>query len=380
MSTTREFLVGLVFFGLLLLLGVFTIVLTDVRIGPEPPSLVIYFNDVEGLEEGDDVWINGYRSGKVADVHPDHERNEMKVTVYFDFEPVLYGDATFCVKPASPLGGRILAITRGSLPADRRTEEQKRLPEFLVFDAEHEGTATADVLTEAAQLIDENRESLHEAIQGIGTFAHHLSVNGPATLRRLDSAIERIDIFVKGIDEGPVGVLLRDQEVASDFKAVIDNLAGATAGFEDLISDGALREDIKKGASAIRGFAERVQAGKGTLARLIDDAALHDSAVRILENVEKMTRRFDGDGGIAATFMGPKSWGHLESSLASIDALLADVNTAKDNRDTPLGAILRDDEIVPGIRTSISTISSLLEDTRENAPIATFAGFLFSAF
>ena len=55
----------------------------------------------------------------------------------------------------------------------------------------------------------------------------------------------------------------------------------------------------------------------------------------------------------------------------------------RDSARTPdnlLGLMLSDPEMATSVRRSVLSLGELIEDTRENAPIATFAGFLFSAF
>jgi hypothetical protein len=59
---------------------------------------------------------------------------------------------------------------------------------------------------------------------------------------------------------------------------------------------------------------------------------------------------------------------------------VAHVNDAVRTPDNLVGFALSDEEPVLLIRRSLKTFHELMEDTRENAPIATFAGFLFRAF
>ena len=106
---TRDFLVGVTFFGLLTLLGVFTIFLADFRLGAGH-EMVVPFTDVGGLAEGAEVRIDGLTSGRVRGMERGPKGDRVMVTLSFDREPVLADDATFEISSASPLGGRVVEI------------------------------------------------------------------------------------------------------------------------------------------------------------------------------------------------------------------------------------------------------------------------------
>ena len=111
--TSRDFVTGIVFFGLLITLGIFTILLSDLRFGTVPTTTVS-FVDVDGLEEGNDVRIDGFRGGKVGKIERLTKENRILVTIEFNEEPTLSDDATFQVASASALGGRVLLVTSGT--------------------------------------------------------------------------------------------------------------------------------------------------------------------------------------------------------------------------------------------------------------------------
>ena len=111
--TSRDFVTGIVFFGLLITLGIFTILLSDLRFGTVPTTTVS-FVDIDGLEEGNDVRIDGFRGGKVGKIERLTKENRILVTIEFNEEPTLSDDATFQVVSASALGGRVLLVTSGT--------------------------------------------------------------------------------------------------------------------------------------------------------------------------------------------------------------------------------------------------------------------------
>ena len=121
MDKSRDFVTGLLFFGVLGLLGVFTILLSGFRFGPQP-KLTVAFMDVSGLETGHEVRVDGFRSGKVWEIDIRPEEGVILVTSVFNEKPAIYEGAEFWVTAASPLGGRVLEIRNPP-----REERKKRM-------------------------------------------------------------------------------------------------------------------------------------------------------------------------------------------------------------------------------------------------------------
>ena len=68
------------------------------------------------------------------------------------------------------------------------------------------------------------------------------------------------------------------------------------------------------------------------------------------------------------------------ATITRLDETLAHIREAAMTPDNVLGYLLSDEEPVVLLRRSLRNVNEFLESTRENAPIATFAGFLFQAF
>ena len=67
MKLSREVVVGFVLFAILMLLGFFTVYLSDFHFG-RGQTLVFLFDAVKGLKQGDNVNVLGLKSGKVKKV------------------------------------------------------------------------------------------------------------------------------------------------------------------------------------------------------------------------------------------------------------------------------------------------------------------------
>ena len=167
MERSRDFFTGLVFFGLLVVLMVATVILAGIRLGPVPKMTIVFTEGINGLEEGHDVRVDGYRNGKVRVIDLKPETGEIHVTAVFDKKPALYEGATFTVAAASPLGGRVLEI---------RNKPFAERGEALDLSFRPPGTSEADALTEAGNILRENRENVKKAVASWGSSVDFIHV------------------------------------------------------------------------------------------------------------------------------------------------------------------------------------------------------------
>jgi hypothetical protein len=101
--------------------------------------------------------------------------------------------------------------------------------------------------------------------------------------------------------------------------------------------------------------------------------------VALMRDVRTVTAKITPERGIGKFLTEDAPWDRLNTTLDRLDQLVAHVNDAVRTPDNLVGFALSDEEPVLLIRRSLKTFHELMEDTRENAPIATFAGFLFRA-
>ena len=70
-EVTIEILVGLFMFIVLIALGIFTIVLSNEKLWQETYQYEFVFSEVNGLREGDNVYLRGMTVGRVKQHVPD---------------------------------------------------------------------------------------------------------------------------------------------------------------------------------------------------------------------------------------------------------------------------------------------------------------------
>jgi phospholipid/cholesterol/gamma-HCH transport system substrate-binding protein len=356
MRFTKETVLGILFLAGLAGLAIATIVLTEFSFRGRP-RLVVYFPDGKYLKKGDAVHLAGVRWGRVKEVRysPTAElERRVRVVAELERSLVLREGYEITILESTLLGGRILAIEPG--PQGK--------PEVSP-GTELRGAARRDPLTALSDMIEANEEDVRRFLAAAA------------------SAVERID---RG--EGTIGKLVRDDSLFRDFAAAAREVRGAAedarAGkgtIGKLLTDEALYADLRADASAVREILDRIARGEGSLGRLISQNDLHDRLTAFLEegrgaaaSVGRLATRAEaGEGTVGRLFRDPS----LYDAWKQVGEDVRDVTTGlREGRGT-LGQLLRDEGLLKDLRMALKSITRQIEDARESAPIATFAGLLF---
>jgi len=256
------------------------------RAGDTYPIRVIFPN-VGGLVRDAAVMYAGIPVGKVADIRlTEGKILEVRVTLAIHQGVVIREDAGFWIKESGLLGDRYIDVVPGTATA-------ARLPPNAVVH----GTTSVD-LSEAIRSAVEVLRQAAGTIERVDVILQRIgaTVLETQTLNHASSAIANLDAASSNavslvadlhavIDENRGRVLTTlDQFAAAatglsqtvqrvdgvvianedDLRTAVRNLAASTARIDDLLS--------------------RLEAGQGTLGKLIVDPALHDEVLHLIEN------------------------------------------------------------------------------------------------
>jgi ABC-type transporter Mla subunit MlaD len=373
MERSRDFLTGLVFFGLLAALGVVTIFLADFSLKPAHLR-TISFRDVGGLEEGGDVRVNGVRSGKIRSITARPEQDDILVTVRFYDDPKLNRNATFRIATASALGGQFLAVDRGETTAGPLPEEAELRGETGL---DMLGAATK-ALARAEDILAENQDRIRSLVENLEEFAKALNQSGTRSLARLEETLGSASRVAARLDEtdvaGRIGTVLQRIE---SIAAKIDEGDGLLPA---LLTDSGMKDDLAQTLSSLKTVAGNLEQGKGTIGALLSDATLHDRFLDVVANLEAITST---ESGLGRLLTSDEPWRRVERTLESVESAARRVETASAgivDRDTPLGFFLNDRETVQKLRRAVDSLNRFFETQNENAPLTTFASLLLRPF
>ncbi|NUM34711.1 MAG: MCE family protein [Candidatus Brocadiae bacterium] len=398
MKASKDFLVGILFFSGLILVGIFTVVIKDLpTLKGTYGKLSVMFDRVSGLEKGHKVLASGMEVGQVSELEL-QEDGSVRVGINLTHNLKLFKGYKISVKDASALGGKYVNIELGN---------------------KEEGPLAVTPLG-----------YMEEKLQPLDGSAQPSLLDDPNlrdTLQSLKSIAKKID---QG--QGTVGLLINQREIYDDIKKAATNIREITEQVRStqgtigkLLYDSNLYEKIQRIISNVENITETVRSGKGTLGKLVNDEAVYNSAKATLDDAKKTMANLSeiteqvkqGKGTIGKLFTDEKVYNELERALSdartmmnnineiakqinsgqgTLGTLLKDEETAKNVKETlanikvvserlekgegTVGKLLSDDTLYKEIRRVVKSISDSMEDAREQVPITTFTGLLFKAF
>ncbi len=320
-----EVTVGAFMFMVLLVLGVFTIVLSRESFFTRNYEKEVIFQNVSGLREGDNVFVRGLDVGKIKRMQIVNEGVSLVVSLEIPLK--IHEDYKVEILPSSVLGGRYLLIDEGS--ANRPLINQKQPlygqePLELTKEATDTFNSLKDALNEGGILTN-----LIKTMSDVQYMAHRVK-EGKGTFGRLfmeDDIYENLAIIV------------------ADIRDVSDRLKRGEGTVGRLLSpDETVYRDIRQAVSNLNHVSERLANGEGVLGQLLSDDNELDS--------------------------------QLHETITSLSEAAATLNSNKGT----LGKLLNEDTLYNEVKTLIVEIRAAVDDFRETSPITTFTSIFFGAF
>lgn len=386
----REFIVGIVFFLLLGALGTITLLLgADVLKSTE--QVAFKFDDVAGLTEGSEVWINGLPAGVVREVTIDKggivtaaARMRHKVAS-LDLSRGVHVE----IKEKSSLGGTVVSITTLKSKA-KDSPTTKEALEARIWTARAGGFAS--VGEGAVETMVAASES-NPAFLGKALFGDQGIKNLNETVDELKKAVESLRTWIDGADrkDSVLAVLLNDPDTGRKVRETVDSIHDITAKANSssgllgkLLTDEATSQKFDRILDGLDTFSAGLKNKEGSLYRFMNEPGLFENVDRAVADIRRFTDGLnDEKGALHLLVHDPKFAEDLSSTVGSakgavedLRLVLGDVRAGKGT----LGKLVNDPALYDDLKGAINSIQRTFEESRENAPILTFAGFLFRAF
>lgn len=398
----QDLLVGMVFIGGVILIGIFTVVVKDLTLlSGQGRQLVVLFDRVSGLDKGHKVLASGMEVGQVNKLVL---QKDGKVKAFLNLvRPIdIYGDYKISVKDASALGGKYVDIQIGT-PATGEMPLQEvyhgmAQPSLLDDPDLREAFSSLKKIANTVQASLEDKEKQ-------GTIALLI------TQRKLYDNILHASENLKAVSdqirntEGTIGKLLYERELADNIGKTVENIRKLT-------------EDIDSIAQDVKVLTTKMRAGEGTVGKLLHDDSLYVETKNVMSNLSTITEKIKrGEGTIGKLVVEDRVYQELQSAIkdsrkmmqgitktvdginegkGTLATLLNDEKLAGDLKDTiaslkivserlkkgegTVGKLLADETLYRELQRVVKSFSDSLEDSREQVPISTFTGILFKAF
>lgn len=328
-TRVSDVLLGLVFFGALIGLGVATILLSDFRFGVERYEVELVSPDVGYLRPGDPVLLFGMPAGKVLELRrlpeavevelPDGRRVAGTVGVLCRLDVDIYRtlprDSQLIIEDRGLLGGKLIRVVTGSSET------------FVSRDTPLVAMSAVSALQSAGELLAENRENVR---------------------RTFDNFTQLIESANRG--RGLLGALFYDETLNTKIKGFAEDASAISSGLRQgqgtlgkLLVETDMYDTAQSGISDAKGFIasaqevlDHVKTGEGTLGKLVYTDQLHDQ----------------------------------------IGGLVTDLRESKGL----LGALVNDPELATKFRHIVEKVLGAVEDARETSPVMGVGSFLFGTF
>ena len=374
----RELTVGLAFAAILAGLVAATIWVEKPGFFKKEPAfrMSARFNDVAGLKEGAEVWVYGTAAGRVAKIFPD-DLGGVQVDLELDYDPKMRDNAVVKIAQRSALGGAIVSIHPGRPGAPNSGFSTR-----TVFD----GKSVGDPFQEISDAVADIKVPLKATIEEAQKVFTDFSKRSDAIADNLEKTLENARAISEGIKngEGTLGKLLTDKSLYNELEGAIagirkigDDVASGGGTIDTLLHDKELAASLKQSVENVRTVSDDLVAGKGTLGKLFKDDALYVS-------LDSAVKEFGAIAADARTGKGVLGKLIYDEALAKrIDTISDDVAaiTGKVRRgEGTLGKLINDESVYNDLKDTLKKLGGGVDDLRENAPVLTFAGFLFAGF
>jgi phospholipid/cholesterol/gamma-HCH transport system substrate-binding protein len=390
MNTQRQVLLGAFFLIVLLVLGIYTLFLTDFSLFKERHTIVAHFTEANGLRKGDSVLVAGIRDGRVQMLAYDPQapiERRITVTLALDHAVQLREGYDIFIADATVLGGKQVYIDPG--PASGApVSTASALP----------GRVKGGALDGLGKLVDDNSAKLTQTIEdlqtivadaraGVGTVGKLLRDEamanelreGVAAAKSSFANIEALTADVRA-GKGVLGRLATDEDLAGKFTEIATNLEQITVDFKGftgdvqsgkgvigrLAKDDQLAQEVADAVNQIKQISERINQADGTLWKFIEDDELFQRVMKATENIENST--------VGKLISNDELYGKLSKVADDLSAATG----ALRNAEGTLGKLVMDRALYDEVSRALGILTRTLEEYREAAPLTTFSAILFA--
>lgn len=266
------------------------------------------FSDVSGLDVGDSVRVAGVYVGKVEEIRLE-KGGVARVALSVSNDVVLHEDASARVGTYGLLGDRFVSVDPGSpdLPRIEPGGEIRtaRVPESMDVFLDRLSLVAADIkkVTESLSNVLGGPEG-EKALRDILTNTQELTRDLSQMAKENQAEIRKITTNLAGLTGEMQGVVSENREAVRKTMAALpetaENLRGVTEEAHRFLQENRrnltetveqLRlasERLNASLEQIQQVSQKVQAGEGTLGKLVQDEALYEEAKNTLVEMRNL--------------------------------------------------------------------------------------------
>jgi phospholipid/cholesterol/gamma-HCH transport system substrate-binding protein len=264
--------------------------------------LYVEFEDISGLDEQSRIMIAGVEAGVVDSIELIEGR--ARLTLLINPNIKIYRNGKAFLRMSGLLGTRSLTLTTGN-----PTEPVLANGDTIMYAVPAADIGMlADQLTTAAVYLrnltqnlnnllgDTQRQGLKETIDNLRIVTGNLKEFSTDSREPLSRVIVQLDHFTRTLsDEGP-GFMEDMRKMARSFgdkgPELIDNLNDAAKEIKVVLGENRYAfkdsvDNLQSMSESVEHITQRLEAGEGTMGKLMTDSTLYDSMTNIAQEAEK---------------------------------------------------------------------------------------------
>ena len=183
------------------------------------------------------------------------------------------------------------------------------------------------------------------------------------------------------LSEGPADAPVLDLDFyrGKDPYDLMEDAADIVNAARTQITEGKIFEKIRNVVDNIDEVVTRVNAGKGTLGKILsDDDTLYSDLEASVASVRTMVTRVEQGKGSIGKLLSEDST--LYDDFSAAVAALKSITEGIENGEGSVGKFIKDESLYSDVEATIGEVRAAVDDFRETAPITTVSSIFFGAF
>ena len=241
----------------------------------------VMFDNVSGLEIGNDVTVNGVKKGHVQDFYI--YKSSVTVTLFVNNEIELMSDATFSLESTDLMGGRKIEINPGYSK------------EYLDLDAVHKGVYRTDlaglvtVFGEIQTKVDVIINEATEVLQGINVFVKDEKFRDDIKqgIANLNNVSVKLEQMLAENQESIKEITQSTKELTADTKLFIkENKNSLELSIKNLNTVMTKSDSL---LTMLNDITRETAAGKNNLGKLLYNDSLYNNLIESLQSLRELS-------------------------------------------------------------------------------------------